>query len=137
MEAIVPIIYLAVVVLMIAGMWRVFTKAGQPGWGCLIPIYNQYLLCVIAGKPGWWVLLWFIPIVNIVISVLVCLGIAEQFGQGGGFGIGLWLLGFVFFPILGFGSAQYGGAAAQAISTAPAPADGPPASAPPAEPPAM
>lgn len=108
---IVPIIQLALTVLVIAGIWKVFTKAGQPGWGAIIPIYNMYLLCVIAGKPGWWILLCFIPIVNIVVSILIFLGVAEQFGQSAGFGIGLWLLGFIFFPVLGFGSAQYGGGA--------------------------
>lgn len=127
MEAILPIVYLAVVVLLIASVWRVFTKAGQPGWGCLIPIYSQYLMCIIAGKPGWWVLLLFVPVVNIVICILVSLGIAEQFGKSAGFGIGLWLLWFIFFPILGFGSAQYGGAAAQAIPAASTPSAEPPA----------
>ena len=103
------IIYLAVLVFMLASMWKVYTKAGQPGWGCLIPIYNAYLMMLIAGKPGWWGILLFIPIANRVVSILAFLGVAERFGKGAGFGIGLWLLGIVFFPILGFGSAQYGG----------------------------
>lgn len=103
------LIYLAIFVLIIAGIWRVFTKAGRPGWGALIPIYNLYLLCGIAGKPGWWVILMFIPIVNLIISILVSLGVAENFGKGAGFGIGLAFLPFIFYPILGFGDATYGG----------------------------
>ena len=103
------IIILLILVFLFAAMWKVYVKAGQPGWGCLIPIYNTYLLCIIGGKPGWWVLLTLIPVINIVVSVLVSIGVAEQFGKGAGFGVGLWLLGMVFFPILAFGSATYGG----------------------------
>ncbi len=117
------IIALLILIFMFAAMWKVYVKAGQPGWGCIIPIYNAYLLCIIGGKPGWWVLLMFIPVVNIVVSALVSIGVAEQFGKDAGFGIGLWLLGVIFFPILGFGSATYGGPVAIA---APAPAMAPP-----------
>jgi hypothetical protein len=101
------IVWLAVVILVIAGLWKVFVKAGQPGWGCIVPIYNLYLLCKIAGRPGWFVVLYFIPIANLVVSILVALDIAKAFGKGTGFGIGLVFLGVIFFPILGFGDAQY------------------------------
>jgi hypothetical protein len=107
MGAIFLLIWLAIVVVVIAGMWKVFTKAGQPGWGVLIPIYNCYLLTQIAGRPGWWVILMLIPIVNFVIAILLSLDIAKKFGKGAGFGIGLLLLGFIFYPILGFGDASY------------------------------
>jgi hypothetical protein len=100
-------LYVVVILVALAGMWKVFVKAGQPGWGAIVPIYNAYLLCKIAGKPGWWVLLLLIPIVNLVIAILVAIGVATNFGKGGGFAVGLVLLGFVFYPILGFGSAQY------------------------------
>ncbi len=106
------IIQLAIVVFIIASLWKVFTKAGHPGWAAIVPIYNAYILCKIAGKPGWWVILMIIPFVNIIISLLVALGIAQNFGKGAGFGIGLWPLGPIFYPILGFGSAQYQGARA-------------------------
>lgn len=109
---IVLLIYLAIIVLVIAGMWKMFTKAGQPGWAAIIPILNLYLLCKIAGRPGWWLILMFIPIVNFVVSIIVMLDIAKSFGKGVGFAIGLILLGFIFIPILGFGSAQYQGPAA-------------------------
>ena len=103
----VMIIYLAFVILMIASAWKVYTKAGQPGWGVLIPIYNVYLMLKIAGKPGWWLILLFIPIVNIVVSIIVALALAANFGKGAGFGIGLIFLPFIFYPILGFGGAYY------------------------------
>lgn len=108
------LIWLAVLVFVLVSMWKVFTKAGQPGWAVLIPIYNLYVLIKIAGKPGWWLILYIIPLVNIVISVIVCIGIAERFGKGAGFGIGLWLLGIIFYPILAFGSATYSPAPATA-----------------------
>jgi len=109
-SAIGTLFYLAVLVLAIAGCWRVFAKAGQPGWAVLIPIYNFYVLCGIAGRPGWWVILMLVPLVNIIVLAIVSIDVARAFGQGVGFGIGLLLLSFVFYPILGFGSAQYQGA---------------------------
>jgi hypothetical protein len=108
------LIGLLVGVVMVVAMWKIFTKAGQPGWGCLIPIYNWYLLLKIAGRPGWWLVLMFIPFVNFVIIIIVSLDLAKSFGKGAGFGIGLILLSPIFFPILGFGDAKYVGPAAGA-----------------------
>ena len=102
-------IWLALIVLIIASMWKIFAKAGKPGWACLIPFYNLYVLIEIGGKPGWWLLLYFIPIVNIVISILVLVGVAENFGKGAGFAIGLIFLPMIFYPILAFSDAQYVG----------------------------
>jgi uncharacterized protein DUF5684 len=104
---IVIIISLAIAILMIAAMWKVFSKAGQPGWAVIIPIYNIYIMCKVAGRPGWWVLLMFIPFVNFIIAIILNIDIAKNFGKGVGFGIGLIILPFIFYPILGFGSAQY------------------------------
>jgi Family of unknown function (DUF5684) len=109
------IVALLITVIMIAAMWKIFTKARQPGWACLIPIYNIYVLCQIVGRPGWWVILMFIPFVNFIIAIIFCIDLAKSFGQGVGFGLGLVFLGFIFCPILGFGSAQYQGAAAGKI----------------------
>ena len=108
------ICYFVIVILLIAAMWKVFSKAGQPGWACIIPIYNLYVLCKIAGRPGWWVLLMLIPFVNFIILIILDIDIAKAFGKGAGFGIGLLLLPFIFFPVLGFGSAQYQGSTASA-----------------------
>ena len=106
---IVLLIYLAVIALMIVSLWKVFTKAGQPGWACIVPIYNIIVMLQIADKPLWWIILFFIPIANIIIPIMVNIAIAEKFGKGTGFGIGLAFLGFIFFPILAFGEAQYSG----------------------------
>src|SRR6185436_10329986 len=101
------IIGLIIGILVIAGMWKVFTKAGKPGWAAIIPIYNTIVLLQIAGKPVWWFLLFFIPVVNIVIAVMVMIGVAKAFGKGTGFALGLLFLSPIFIPILGFGDAQY------------------------------
>lgn len=112
------IIYLAVVVLMIVGMWKMFEKAGRPGWASLIPFYNSYVACEIARLPILWFILLFIPIVSIVAWIMICMKVAENFGKTGGYGIGLALLGFVFFPMLGFSDAQYQGTAGISQDTA-------------------
>jgi len=101
------LIYLVVLVVVLAGCWKMFEKAGQPGWGILIPFYNLYLMIKIAGRPGWWLILMFVPLVNIIVGVVVAADIARNFGKGIGFTLGLIFLGFVFYPILGFGAAEY------------------------------
>lgn len=101
------IFYIAVVVFLIASMWKVFVKAGQPGWAAIVPIYNIYIMLQIAGRPGWWLLLMFVPLVNFVVQIIVALDIARNFGKTTGFGVGLILLSPIFYPILGFGSATY------------------------------
>lgn len=103
------LIGLAAVVFLIVSMWKVFTKAGEPGWASIIPIYNTIVFLKISGKPIWWIILLLIPIVNLIIALLACLGLAKNFGKGGGFGVGLLLLGFIFMPILAFGDARFVG----------------------------
>lgn len=103
------IIGLAFLAVVIAGVWKVFAKAGQPGWACLVPIYNVIVLLKIVGKPLWWLVLMFIPLVNVIVSILVMIELAKKFGKGTGFALGLVFLGFIFFPILGFGDARYQG----------------------------
>lgn len=110
------VIYCAVLILLIAAMWKVFSKAGQPGWAVLIPIYNLYVLCKVAGRPGWWLLLLLIPFVNFIIAIILNVDIAKNFGKGAGFAVGMLFLPFIFWPILGFGSAQYQGPAATAAA---------------------
>ncbi len=104
-----PVLFIALAVFIfyvIAG-WRVFVKADEPGWGVFVPIYNLYLVCKIAGRPEWWLILFFVPLVNVVFALIVAMDIAKAFSKGPGFGIGLWLLSFIFVPILGYGSATY------------------------------
>jgi hypothetical protein len=101
------IVYVAILVLMIASQWKIFTKAGKPGWACIVPIYNIVVLLEIVKKPTWWVILFLIPIVNFVILILIMIELAKAFGKDGGFAAGLILLGVVFLPILAFGDAKY------------------------------
>ena len=103
------ICYFAFVILMIAGLWKTFSKAGQPGWAAIIPIYNLIVLCQVAGRPIWWFLLLLICFP--IFYIIICIDIAKRFGKGGGFAVGLIFLPFIFFPMLGFGSAQYQGGA--------------------------
>jgi hypothetical protein len=105
------IIYFAVVMLLIASQWGIFSKAGKPGWACLIPIYNTIVLLEIVGKPWWWLLLMCIPLVNIAVYVYVYYLLAKSFGKSEVFTIGLLLLSPIFFPILAFGDAEYEGPA--------------------------
>jgi len=105
---------LAVVVVTIIGGWKVFKKAGQPGWAILVPFYNIYILLKIAGRPGWWLLLFLIPLVNIVIAIIVAIDVAKCFGQSAVFGVILiFLLGGIGYLILGFGNYRYLGPAAK------------------------
>ena len=101
------VMLLIFVVPTIAGMWKVFEKAGKPGWAAIIPIYNTIVLIEIAGKPIWWILLLLIPCVGIVFFVIVLIDLCKNFGQGAGMAIGLLLLPCIFYPILGFGSSRY------------------------------
>lgn len=103
------LISMAISVVGIAGMWKTFTKAGQPGWACIVPIYNLFVLVEIAGRPILWFVLMLIPCLNFVIAIMVLIDVAARFGKSAGFGVGLFFLGFIFFPILGFGDAQYQG----------------------------
>jgi hypothetical protein len=107
------IIYLAFIVFAIVAMWKVFTKAGQPGWAAIIPIYNIYVWLKVAGRPGWWLILFLIPIVNIVMALIVSIDIAKSFAKDTVFGVvGLWLFSIIGYAILAFGGAQYRGPAA-------------------------
>lgn len=100
---------LAFAVLMIVAMWRIFTKAGKPGWAAIVPIYNIIVLLEIVGRPTWWVVLFLVPLVNVVIGLIVAIDLAKSFGKDVGYGLGLYFLSFVFYPILGFGKAVYMG----------------------------
>ena len=103
------LVSLVIALVIVASFWKVFVKAGEPGWAALIPFYNVFVLLKIAGKPAWWFVLMLIPIVNFVVAIIVCISLAEKFGKGTGFGLGLSFLGVIFFPILGFGDSRYQG----------------------------
>lgn len=107
------LIGLAIAIVVIAGLWRVFAKAGQPGWAAIIPIYSTIVLLRIAGRPWWWLLLLLVPVANLIVAIMALNDVARAFGKGVGFTIGLILLSPIFFCILGFGSAQYQGSSQQ------------------------
>lgn len=105
----------ALLALAITAMWNVFAKAGKPGWACIVPFYNWCVLAEIAGKPSWWglyPLLSLIPFIgwigSLVVSLIIAINVARNFGKSDAFGVvGLWLFGVIGYPILGFGDAQY------------------------------
>jgi hypothetical protein len=106
------LVWLAVVVLIFVSLWKIFEKAGKPGWAGIVPIYNAIVLLEIVGRPIWWIVLLFVPCVGLVVGILLCIDLAKSFGKDAGYGIGLALLGFVFFPMLAFGDARYVGPSA-------------------------
>ncbi len=99
-------IFITVIIIIIA-RWKIYDKAGKPGWASIIPIYDTIVLLEIIGKPIWWLVLLFIPFVNIIFAIIIFNALAKSFGKGSGFTVGLIFLPFIFFPILGFGDAQY------------------------------
>ena len=101
------LIYLAIYVLVVAGLWKMFVKADEEGWKAIIPIWNTLVWLRIVGRPWWWILLMLIPIVNLIIYIIVDVDTAKSFGKSGLFAVGLIFLPIIFFPILGFGAARY------------------------------
>ncbi len=87
--------------------WKIFEKAGKPGWASLIPFYNAYLIFEICGFNGWMFLLMMIPFVNMVFLILLNINLAKVFGKDGGFAIGLLFLNIIFLGILAFGNSTY------------------------------
>lgn len=118
METILLVIWilfcLALTVVIIIAQWKIYEKAGKPGWACIIPIYNTIVLLEIVGKPWWWILLMLIPVVNFIFVIWMTNLLSKSFGKDEGFTVGLLLLSIVFYPILGFGSAKYLGPAGKA-----------------------
>src|SRR5207249_3799542 len=88
-DAVFFIVVIGLLVLYIAGQWATFSKAGEPGWAAIVPIYNYVIMCRVGGKPEWWCILMLIPLVQIIIIIIVYAGISENFGKGGGFVVGM------------------------------------------------
>lgn len=142
-----PVIVLLMIVLIIAGMWKVFQKAGESGWKALIPFYNIYIMFRISGHSGWWLAALFLPLfaiiagaftvdapemfspaagglsgfglfvnlfaatiqISVLVSAVMLYDVSRSFGKSLAFTIGLGILPFVFWPMLGFGDASYRG----------------------------
>ena len=114
------IVFLLSVVVIIS-IWKIFKKAGKPGWAAIIPIYNMYVLLKIVGRPGWWLILYFIPIANIIFHLVVAMDLAKVFNKSKVFGIVLlWLFSFIGYLMLGFGKATYTPPTAAQIPSSPA-----------------
>jgi hypothetical protein len=110
-------VVLALTIIVFAGFWKTFEKAGEPGWAAIIPIYNLYVLVKISGNAGWWTILFFIPVLNFLATLKISINLAGKFDRGILFGLGLAILSFIFFPILGFGNYQYQDATRRTNST--------------------
>lgn len=100
-------VLIGISILLGAGVWYMFEKAGKPGWACLVPIYNIVVMLEIAKKPTWWIAMFFVPIANIVFLIMMYNGIAKNFGKDSGFTVGLVFLNQIFFAILGYDSSEY------------------------------
>lgn len=108
---------LALLVLILASLWKVFSKAGKPGWAALIPFYNIYVLLQIVERPVWWIVLMLIPFVNIVFAVIVTHDLSKSFGRGVGTTLLLIFLPYIGYPLLGFGDATYQGPSVATATT--------------------
>jgi hypothetical protein len=98
---------LALTVVIFAGFWKMFEKAGEPGWAGIIPIYNLYILVKISGNAWWWFILLLVPVVNFFAALKISIDVAGKFNRGVLFGLGLMFVSFIFYPLLGFGDYQY------------------------------
>lgn len=101
------------IIILIAAMWKIYAKAGKPGWSAIIPFYNIWVLLEIVGRPGWWLILFFIPFVNFIIAIIVSIDLAKSFGKSAAYGIILlFFFNVIGYLMLGFGSAEYEGPSA-------------------------
>lgn len=94
---------------LLASLARVFKKAGRSRLAAFIPIYNLVVLLQIAGRPLWWVVFTPVPVVNIVLGARLGIALADRFGRGRLFGLGLFFLGPLFLPVLAFSDLRYRG----------------------------
>jgi hypothetical protein len=102
-------VFLTIALFFVACLWKIYSKAGKPGWAAIIPIYNYIILLEIVGKPVWWIVLMFIPFANIIVAIVILIELAKSFGKSGGFAVGMLLLPVIFYPILAFGDSKYVG----------------------------
>ena len=109
------VFYLIVCVFVIACMWKIFTKAGEPGWACIIPFYSSYVIFKINYGNGLKFLLMFIPVLNVIASIMMYVRLGQRFGKGTGFILGMLFLPVIFLPMLAFGDSYYQGPDTQAF----------------------
>ena len=101
--------YIAFIVFFVMTGWKIFEKAGQPGWACLVPIYSTLVMLKIIGKPWWWIFLLGFPLIinNIIFGIWATNLLSKSYGKDEGYTVGLLLVGFIFYPMLAFGDAKY------------------------------
>lgn len=100
---------LAFAVFMVVVMWKVFEKAGYPGIGAIIPIYNVYVEVKMAGFSGIAMLWFLVPFANIIFGIMLIFRIAERFGKSGLFALGMLIFSPIFWAILAFDDSTYQG----------------------------
>lgn len=117
------LIYFVVFALIIVTTWKLYRKANKPGWASIVPVYNYVVLLEIVGRPIWWILLSFVPLVNVYVAFVVALDLAKSFGKSTGFGVANFFVPFITYPILAFSkNVRYAGPIAEGLdSFAPAP----------------
>lgn len=112
------IVWFVLAVVALVGLWKMFQKAGKPGWAAIVPIYNVIVLLQIVGRPVWWLVLLFIPFVNLVVGIILSIDLAKAYGKGVGWGILAIFLPFVVYPYFGFSNdVKYVGKAGAAPAT--------------------
>lgn len=112
------IVWFVLAVVALVGLWKMFQKAGKPGWAAIVPIYNVIVLLQIVGRPVWWLVLLFIPFVNLVVGIILSIDLAKAYGKGVGWGILAIFLPFVVYPYFGFSNdVKYVGKANAAPAT--------------------
>ena len=101
-------------IISIIANWKIFTKAGEKGWKCLIPIYNTVVLFKIAGISPLLIFVYFASIIPFVgwiavlgVTIYLMHNLAKAFGKDAGFTVGLVLLNTIFTLILAFDKSEY------------------------------
>ncbi len=101
------LVYLVIMVVLLVSYWKIFVKAGKPGWAIFVPIYNIIVMLEIIKKPLWWIILFFIPLVNIVIAIIFCIELVKAFGKPAVHAVLLIFFGIIYIPYLAFSDAKY------------------------------
>lgn len=97
------LICMAISIFTLVSMWKIFKKAGKPGWAAIVPIYNIIVMLEIAELPMWYIALYCIPFANIYAMFKTYIELAHKFGKSTGFGVGIAFLSPIFLGILAFG----------------------------------
>ena len=103
----VVLIYIIVAIILYASLWIIYTKANQPGWSAIIPVYDIYIWTQVVNRPWWWTILFFIPPITIIVYIIMLNDLSNRFGQNAWFTLGLLFLPIIFLPVLAFGEYEF------------------------------